>query len=545
MPTTTKLIVSQEAVQSTRAHRVRQRGFAHRANAVLPVDALRRTIRQESQCPSPSLRRPRAYENTETHTQIKKWIPSSVSGEDGRNDKIHFVCDIATVICGTKEDATSFVLHCGAAPMQQRGDHELFSKLFTTASQNGDGNTLKVRSSPMACVGELFQAPWFTGTLRFRRVPCHQTGEESGIAVLITADLCLNVNRALNHRRAELAEGAQDAIFESAAPVQLGLCGNDNLAPFDLGSGEHDRARRACITATIDAIYADVKRAAISADEAGSEMVEVRESPRDFSLREVETCWDIGGAGFDAVQALADITPGLHEHGGKRGWVGNAGTVTMQFSKWERLAVYAKAPDRLRFEIRHYPQEGNLRYSASTIAETLAKLDEFRQMGARRLNALLSFLDSRPAASRSAGDWESYAMAWGACCGVSGPAKALYGVLRQHGRIYGGKSIQCVQGGEGLLRKARDAGLICQSHGVFRPVFSNAPDTALTEFDSSALILGHNSETQPVPVCSASPSEIRNGREWKQIPPSPPLSGPQPGLRVGLCFEEASDDMRI
>ena len=263
-----------------------------------------------------------------------------------------------------------------------------------------------------------------------------------------------------------------------------------------------------------------MKRAAETAVTAGSEL-EVQGHPAKFSLREVETCWDIGGDGLDAVQALADITPGLREHGGKQGWEGNAGTVTVKFSEWERLAVYAKTPERLRFEIRHYPPKGNQSYSAPTITEMLAKLDSLRESAADRLNGILSFLEGHPAASRTAGEWQGYAMAWGACCGISGPATALFRILRHYGRIYGGKRIQCVQGGEALLRKARDAGLIRQSHGAFRPVFPNATDAALTDFDSAALILGHNSETQPVPVCSAFPRKIRNGIERKQIPPSP------------------------
>jgi hypothetical protein len=299
------------------------------------------------------------------------------------------ICDIATVICGTKDDARDFVLHCGAAPEAQRGEHELFSKLFTTASLNGDGNTLKIRSSVMRCGGQGFQPPLFTGKLKFRRVRLPQTGEGSGIAVVVTADLCLNVNRALNHRRAELASGGHDAIFENTAPVKRGLCGNDNLAPFDLANGEHDKAREAFFTSVIDALFDDVKRAAEVSQEAG--WVQVTGSPGEFSLREVETCWDIERADVDAVQALAGITPGLFEHGAKRGWEGNCGTVTMEFSKWERLAVYAKAPDRLRLEIRHYPPNGNLPYSAPTISAVLAKLHALRHRATETLNNVLFF----------------------------------------------------------------------------------------------------------------------------------------------------------
>lgn len=536
MSTITQLTGSQEPVQSTRARRKRPRKIARRANFIAPVRAVRDRIRQqaspsvravrthtryqESQRPSPSLRRPRAYASSETHTETNQRIPSSVTENEGRNDKIHFVCNIATVFCRTREDATSFVLHCGAAPLPQRSEHEQFSKLFITASLNGEGNELKIRSSPMTCDEEDFQPPWFRGKLRFRRMQQH--GEESGVVVFVTADLCLNVNRALNHRRTELAQGGQNAILENTAPVQQGLCGNDNLAPFNLAEGEHDNARRACFTSVIDAIFADVERAAGAAEEAGSEMVQVTGPPEDFSLREVETCWDIGGAGFDAVQALADITPGLYERGGKRGWTGNANTVTTQYSRWERLTVYAKAPDRLRLEIRHYPQEGNLRYSASTIAGTLAKLDEFRQKGASRVNALLSFLGGRPAASRSAGEWEAYAMAWGACCGLSGPAKALFGILRQSGRIYGGNAIACIPGGAELVRKARDVGLLRNSDGAYRPVFPNAPDAVLTGLDSSGLIVGHESETQTVPSGIVNGSFSIPQSSWSGVPPSPP-----------------------
>lgn len=511
----------------TPAVRLRQRKNAQCANPARPSQ--RNGRRQSLSC---SIRRPAGYERTETHGNTRQWIPSTVTEQDGRNDKIHFVCDIATVKCETREDAASFVLHCGAAPVPQRGEHELFSKLFTTASLNGEGNRLKVRSSVMCCGGQDFQPPLFTGELRFRRVFL----PSGSVEVFVTADLCLNVNRALNHRRAELASVGQEAVFESAAPVERGLCSNDNLAPLNLAIGEHDNARAAFFASAIHAIFCDVKRAALAAEDAGSESVQVTGNPGEFSLREVETCWDIGGAGFDAVQALADITPGLFEYGGKQGWEGNAGTVTARFSKWERLAAYAKAPNRLRFEIRHYPQNGNWPYSALTIAEMLAKLDGLRESAANKLNGVLSFLEGQPAASRTAGDWEAYAMAWGACCGVSGPATALFRILRQYGRIYGGKRIQCVQGGEELLRKAKDAGLIRQSHGAFRPVFPNAPDVALTDFDSSALIPGHNSETQPVPVCSAFPRKIRNGRERKQIPPSPPRRSAPRWRRSGMHF---------
>jgi hypothetical protein len=98
---------------------------------------------------------------------------------------------------------------------------------------------------------------------------------------------------------------------------------------------------------------------------------------------------------------------------------------------------------------------------------------------------------------------------WNDCCGDSGPASVLYGIIRQHGRVYGGKYIECIPGGNALLRKTRDAGLVRRSHGAFRPIFPDAPDAALTDFDSPASTLTHNTDTQRVSSCSNSLAACR------------------------------------
>jgi len=493
--------------------KTRARKTAHVAHQPGPVR--RRTLPQNLQ---PSIRRPGDYESTETPIHSQQWIPASVTASDGRNDKIHMTCEIATVFCEDWDDARSFVSYCGAPPKDQENEHELYSKLFNRASKNGDGKTLDIRSTRREYGNQVFQAPWFTGKLNFKRIP-HQ-GQK--VAVVVTADLLLNVNRALNHQRAALKKRRKEAILQSAAPVAFGLCGKDNLAPFKLAGGEHDHARKVCFDLIVSAIYADVKRAAEISNDSGSNLI-VTGRPDKFSLQAVETCWDIGGTGFDAVKALADLTPALLEHGGKRVSEGNAGIVTIEFSKSERLVVYAKAPDRLRFEIRHNPPQGNRPYSSATIADTLGKLDDYRESATAKVNAALALLKSPRAASRTGGEWEAYAMAWGACCRNSEASKALFQILRQHGRIHGGKYVECIAGGRELLRKASNAGLIAYSHGAYRPVFSNDPKPALTHLDISSELLGHNTETHPVASAPKIPYPTRKRREVNQIPPSPPV----------------------
>lgn len=486
-----------------------------RANFPETVRAVRRRTRLPSS-PS-SIRRPSGYADSETH-DTPQWIPSSVSAVDGRNDRVHLVCEIATVICETKDDADNFVFRCGAAPKDQRDEHQLFSKWFTTAPLNGKGWGLKIRSSAMSCGEEIFEAPLPDGKLKLSRVDA----EDGKQHILIKADLHVNVNRALNHRRKELAEQSPDAIFKNPAVAKRGLCGNDNLAPFDLENGEHDRARETLLTMTIEAIRAEVQQAAIAANDSGNGETIVLDHPGRFSLWEVETCWDFGGAGFAALDAMDNIRPGFREYGGKKGWEANTGTMTSQFSKAESLTAYAKNFDRLRFEIRHRPNEGNRRYSFQTIAEVLAELESLRQSAAERVNGLLSFIAGRPSASRSGREWEDYAMRWGACCDVSEAAQTLFAILRQHGRIYGGRSVECIPNGDVLLRRARDAGLLHNSHGAYRPLFPNASGESLTDFDNTALLVGHVSETQTVTsgFVNGSFSAVQNLLEG--VPPSPP-----------------------
>jgi len=247
-------------------------------------------------------------------------------------------------------------------------------------------------------------------------------------------------------------------------------------------------------------------------------------SPGNFSLREVETCWELGGPGFDAVKALAQIRPALLWYEGKRGWEGNAGTVTIQFSQWERLVIYAKAPDRLRFEMRHRPPKGNRPYSAPMLLGADSKLDEFRALAMGRVNELLPYLRETPAVACSENDWEAYAMAWGACCGNSEVSRAIFRLLRENGSVRGGRSVDCIAGGREMLRKARDAGLVENRYGAFRPIFPAEGGTvSLTELDKKS----HNTGTQTVVSIPNSLTAIKKVRERMRIPPSPPFPFPK------------------
>ena len=464
-----------------------------------------------------SLRRPEDDEINGSNTDACNILPAIIHECDGRNDKVHIHCKICTVTCDTEEDERDFKFHLGGPPSSQREDLGQFSRLFTIASHQGNGNRFEIRSKPFICGGVKWQPPLFSGKSWIKRI----RRDDGKITIFINADLYLNVNRALNHQRKKLANQSPDAIFANHGPVKKGLCGGDNLAPLVLRPGEHDNARSRYIKQIMNALRSDVRRAARVSEGAGSEGIVVTGGPSDFSLRYLETCWDVGGAGFDACRALESITPAVREWGGRETCEGNRGSITTHFSDSEWLAVYAKTSDRLRFEIRHRPTCGKKSYTAKSITGIIAKMDEFRSMAARRINSLLGPLRARLAAPRSQQAWESFVLDWGACCGNTEASKAILGILQRENRILGGKYIECIPRGEKLLRKARDAGLVHHEHGAYRPNIGSEGN-ALTSSDNPASFPGHDNETQSDASVPKSPTPIRIVRERRGIPPSPP-----------------------
>lgn len=280
------------------------------------------------------------------------------------------------------------------------------------------------------------------------------------------------------------------------------------------------------------ALMADVRRAARISMGMGSIRINVTGQPEEFSLRKVETCWDIGGAGFDAQQVLKNLTPTLREWGARRVTEGNAGSITIEFTDSEKLVVYAKTPNRLRMEIRHSPPKGNIPYTAPTIEGILAKMNEFRCLAAKRINKLLGPLRARLAAPLAEWDWCPYALEWGACCGNSDESRAILETLMREGRILGGKYVECVSGGAKLLRKARDRGLLRHELGAFHPIMPGGAEPSLTSFGNAASFLGHKTETQPIQETQKIPTTRRIVRELNRIPPSPPSVDYQQVARI-------------
>jgi hypothetical protein len=334
--------------------------------------------------------------------------------------------------------------------------------------------------------------------------------------------LFLNVNRALNHQREKLESRQDGAIFKRLNPAQHSPTMADNLAPLVLCPNEHDNARAEYIKQTVAAIRADVHRAAGVSDASGSRGIIVTGRPTGFALWEVETCWDIGGAGFDARRALESITPLVRLWGGRRGWEGNEGSITTVVTDSERLVIYAKEDNRLRFEIRHRPTHGKKPYTAPSVSGLIAKLDEFRRMAAQTINRHWGPIHARLTRPTHRWDWTAFALEWGACCGNSDASKAILGMLMREQRFFGGRDLEYIHGWANMKRKARDRGLLRFENGAYHPTMPGGNGRTLTSFDDSASLPGHNPETHSVASVPKSLTPIRKRRDGIRLPPCPP-----------------------
>jgi hypothetical protein len=466
-----------------------------------------------------SFGRPDRDESNGTHDHDPNPIPLSLRAEDGRNDRFHLCFKVCTAIADDEDDATNFIFHLGGPPSHQRMGHDMFSRIFTIARHQGKGHRLEVRQRAFSDGSASLPPPLFTGLLKLWRLPA----SNGKIHIQVSADLFLNVNRALNHQRARLRRGQRGAIFRNETPAISRPYPADNLAPLALSPREHDNARSEYIKQAVTALFGDVRRAASVSEAMGSGTISITGRPGDFSLREVETCWDIGGTGFDANHVLDAIAPALREWGGARGWEGNERNSTVEFLKSERLGVYAKSDNRLRLEIRHRPPKGKDRYTAQNLHELICTMDFFRERAANRINSLLGPLRARLAACVPERDWTAYAFEWGACCGNSEASKVVLRLLTLEGRIFGGRFMDHIPEWNRIKRKAITHGLLRFEGKAYRPSMPASADSTFTSLGNLARFPGHNTETHPVSESPNSPTPRRIVREWNRIPPSPPF----------------------
>jgi hypothetical protein len=424
------------------------------------------------------------------------------------------------VIADDEEDATNFIFHLGGPPSDQRMGHGLFSRFFTIARHQGKGHRLEVSERAFSDGSATLLPPLFTGHLKLWRM----AASNGKIHIQVFADVSLNVNRALNHQRAKLRRGQGGAIFRSETPAIRAPYPSDNFAPLALSPWEHDNARSEYIKQTVAALFGDVRRAASVSEAMGSGTISIAGRPGDFSLREVETCWDIGGTGFDANRVLDAIAPALREWGGVRGWAGNERNTTVEILKSVRLGVYAKLDDRLRLEIRHRPTKGKDRYTAQNLSELIRTMDFFREQAANRLNSRLGPLRACLAAYVPERDWTAYALEWGACCGSSEASKAVLRLLMLEGRIFGGRYMDHIPEWSRIKRKAVARDLLRFEGNAYRPSMPSSEESTFTSVANLTPLPGHITETQPVCKSPDSPTPRRIVREWNRIPPSPPRS---------------------
>ncbi len=465
-------------------------------------------------------------------------LKARVSAKTGLFDHLEITAKHGNVI-GEREEIDLFRHYVGAAPQELKvgNTSERYGRLFTVAPENGrKGLPLVVRSQPTVWKGKPLPAPPLSGKLNTKRFPV----AENQFLCNIVSDLHLNPSRAVNlcpSLANKQAPSWEHAILNRRPERELtkGLDGKDNLIPVNM----LEPARKYSVRNHLHAVYAGIRselRRASAATDSLPMLGTLKNE--DFSLRRIETYFEFFAP--DAVALVKKLAPTLRvfhkhnrerEHGLDIETVGNSPTITLFLSNGEAVRVYAKAADRIRFEVIHQPKKQNGLipdgYCAPTLEACIEKLLFLRQKAAIRVNQVLAFLSEwavetpqdRAGASR-------YASLWFQRLGFSEASERLLELLRVNGRILAGQYLPKEE--RNALRRAKEQELVFYDENA-KAYFPASCGTALpisghslTNGNSDSTNPGHNTETQPVASVPKFPTPIRIVRERIGIPPSPP-----------------------
>lgn len=411
------------------------------------------------------------YNPAATHADLLCCLPSIVHSFEGRYDRVHVNLPLGQVLLDSSEEVNRFAAHLGGPPRDGAlGSCERYSKLLRVTRHYGNVFEVIVPSEA--------RKPHRSGDLILLA-----GGSIKGISkrlgdglysVDLAAGIMLNVNRALNHRREDLAKALPSAAFRSTEPVERGLDGNDNVAPHDVTPEEHDRACMRYTKSVWDALVSEVRRAlGVTGIEKGADALSQTKGAR-FSLLEVETCWDIViGGDKTAPELMLGMAPILEEYEGSeshRYWSPNRTTVSFRPSASEGVVVYPKQFDRMRYEVCIRPPKRNGRHTAESFEDLMGLMDECREEAANRINDLLEYLRRPKFAPECGRAWADYERDWRGKCGDSEPSRALLWMLANYGRFVGGNALEGILGAEKVRRKAKAAGLIEFVHNAWRAV---------------------------------------------------------------------------
>ena len=511
-------------------------GIAHCANPPSPNCAVRRRVRSDHSSALTSGRLGDDGNGTQDRDTLPPFsLNTRVVAKTGLFDHLEISAKHGYVK-GANEDIDIFRAYTGAAPKSHRPKDKAHGRLFNRAPFGGTGHKpIEVRQKTSEWgEGPLPPVP-LGGRLRTQR-PSIPVCEDQFVCNL-ASDLHLNPSRALNWCPALASEEPlpwEDIVFGRRAEADLtkGLDGDDNVVPSELmGQPALQQATNRYLEAVYDGIKSELTRAA-SATDSLAWALEGTLRNESFRLRHVETYWEFSAP--DAVGLVRRLVPSLRtfhrrsrlrEHALDIETVNGAPTVTLYLNAQLRIRVYAKTTDRIRFEVVHRP--GGL--SAPDLPGCIQNLHDLRQKAAEKVNQLLSFLtECAEETPQDRAGASGFASQWFMRLDHSPASVSLLERLRVNGRIVWGECLSLEE--RNLVRRAKERGLLLSDSNA-RALYPASMGTALpvpvqplTAADSEPTCLGHNTETQPVPVVLNSPTYASDGREQEGIPLSPLLS---------------------
>ncbi|MFT6794154.1 MAG: hypothetical protein ACJAR1_002159 [Rubritalea sp.] len=490
---------------------------------------------------SPTSRGEKEYHN-ETHrdTHVIRQVLSSIKPtiDNARIDHVNAEFLFSVIACHI-DDYEQLKVYTGGQPKYSRKEElEPYSKFCNVPKRFNKTFYTKIRKRNLWLNQKEYDSPLVSGRLTFPKIHI----QAPYTAFQACYNLNINPTRAINVTEgfSELTErdrrnrilGKTQTLLDHT-PIRS-LDNNDNLCSLSITDSQYKEDEKNYLYSLIDGLEDELHRAC--------ELPSIELTTPSFesiSFNEVETYWDIELD--NAPSFLEKITPYLkcygksvqeRTHGVDDITKKNQKSLTIYINDQERITIYAKATNRIRFEVKSIFRESTPSWlkggkKRKTKASALRLIQQVKVKSVKSMSELIGYLlqvSDKPEPRIIASSPE-FVRKWTTLFIHDQIAEELLDLLVANGRLVTGQSLDSIgQAVDRILKRARRHGLLIRKGKTLHPVLPcKKIYTSKLTSSQKRIIKVLATETQTVSGENNNPLDTRVSSDWRRIPPPPPI----------------------
>ena len=482
-----------------------------------------------------------------THADREVLLGIKPTIENARIDRVNAKYKSDVIVCHL-DDSQLIKVYAGGQPkytleakyageLDPKRELESYSKFCEPSKIWNETYENKIRKSNMVIDNQEYDTPLVSGKSTYSRILT--LAPYTAFEVLY--DINLNPTRAVNQTNCFSQFAVQqykNRILGKTQPLLdhaplRSLNNSNNLIPFEVTDAQYEEAEENYFIAVIDALEDELKRVCdIPSIELASPKIE------SITFKEVEVYWDIELENAPAFQKR--IMPHLkafgksvqeREHGQDERLEKNQKSLTIYINKQERIRIYAKAPNRIRFEIVSLLKNVSQWLSGGKVrknkAGVLRLIQQVKRKSTERINELLRYLleaTAEPTPEIIASD-PAYVHTWANRFKNDPIAKQVLELLIANSRLVTGQSLNSIsESVSAIIRKAQYHKLLVRKgktlHACLPCQKNFTPELTQNQIK---LINETQIETQTVSGSDEFVANTRVLERGRRIPPPPPF----------------------